>query len=86
MVSKMVSSGLKRTVVPVLSDSPMYWSSSCGTPRLYTCFQRFPSADGHLKALGKRVDAGDAHACRPPDTFVGGVVELAAAWSLVMTT
>ena len=35
-------------------------------------------ADGHLKALGKRVDAGDAHAVQAARHLVGGVVELAA--------
>lgn len=39
-------------------------------------------AHGHLKALGKRVDAGDAHAVQTAGHLVGGVVELAARMEL----
>ena len=70
MVSKMVSSGLKRTVVPWLSDSPMYWSSSCGTPRLYTCFQRFPSRRTVTSRRSESALTQETPTpCRPPDTL-----------------
>ena len=88
MVStKIDSSGLKVTSVPVLSVVPISRTSYWGIPILYSCSKTLPALwTSTLKSVDNALTHETPTPCRPPDTLYEPLSNLPPACSTVMTT
>ena len=84
---KIVLSGLKVTIVPVLSVSPIIWISPCGLPILYSWTYILPSrCISARKSLESAFTHDTPTPWSPPETLYESLLNLPPAWRTVITT
>ncbi|MNX04572.1 hypothetical protein D3C86_341630 [compost metagenome] len=67
---KIVGSGLKVTIVPLLSVVPISLTSYCGTPISYSCTQILPSrCTSAFKCVDNALTQLTPTPCKPPETL-----------------